>query len=351
MTTSAAASVRNYPGELWTGARGGWNRFWFSAADPAALGLIRILAGLMLLYTHAVWTLGLFDFFGPDAWVSRAAAGAFHADVARLGRPEAAEPVSFAWSFFWLARTPAAVAALHAAMLVACTLLTVGLFTRAASWATLALAISYVNRVPGALFGLDQINLMLAMYLAVGPAGDAWSLDRWLAARRRGAPLPVRPSVGANLAIRLMQVHMSVIYFFAGVSKLQGLGWWDGSALWGAFANLEYQTIDMTFLAAYPRVVAFCTHATVFWEIFFCVLVWPRLLRPLWLSFAIPLHLGIGLCMGMPTFGLAMLIGCSSFVSPNLVRGAWAWCTGRSRVACVAQRSSGARAARRRVLA
>jgi hypothetical protein len=35
---------------------------------------------------------------------------------------------------------------------------------------------------------------------------------------------------------------------------------------------------------------------------------------------AVPLHLGIGLFLGMITFGLAMLIGNLAFVSPRWVR-------------------------------
>ncbi len=62
------------------------------------------------------------------------------------------------------------------------------------------------------------------------------------------------------------------------------------------------------------------THVTVYWELSFCVLIWPRLTRPLVLALAIPLHLGIAFCMGMMTFGLVMLIGCLSFVPPWLVR-------------------------------
>ncbi len=62
------------------------------------------------------------------------------------------------------------------------------------------------------------------------------------------------------------------------------------------------------------------TQATVWWELFFCVLVWHRMLRPLVLAFAVPLHLGIALGMGMVTFGLVMLIGCASFLPPQLVR-------------------------------
>jgi hypothetical protein len=122
------------------------------------------------------------------------------------------------------------------------------------------------------------------------------------------------------LAIRLIQVHMCVIYFFAGIAKLQGETWWMGDALWGAVANLEYQTLDVTWLAKWPILLALMTHLTVFWGMSFCVLVWPRLTRPLVLALAVPLHLGIAFCMGMITFGLVMLIGCLSFVSPALVR-------------------------------
>jgi hypothetical protein len=69
-------------------------------------------------------------------------------------------------------------------------------------------------------------------------------------------------------------------------------------------------------------VVNFMTHLTVFWELSFAALIWPRRTRPLVLLMALPLHLGIGLCLGMMTFGLVMLIGCLSFVPPALVRAA-----------------------------
>ena len=49
-----------------------WDAFWYTPADPTLLGLIRVLTGLMLLYTHAVWGLVLSDFFGPNSWLSPA---------------------------------------------------------------------------------------------------------------------------------------------------------------------------------------------------------------------------------------------------------------------------------------
>src|SRR5690606_24525581 len=145
---------------------------------------------------------------------------------------------------------------------------------------------SYCNRAPLATFGMDQIAAILAFYLMIGPSGAMYSLDSLLRRRRsvrrevvpspplrgrgtgeRGRALPdtfessetrsseeaspstvpplslaLSPAAGARgpenqylsagLALRLIQVHYCIIYFFAGVSKLQGRTWWTGEALW-----------------------------------------------------------------------------------------------------------------------
>ena len=62
------------------------------------------------------------------------------------------------------------------------------------------------------------------------------------------------------------------------------------------------------------------THLTVFWELSYCALVWPRLTRPWVLLMAVFVHGGIVFALGMPTFGLVMLIGNLAFVSPKTVR-------------------------------
>src|SRR5215207_1792626 len=46
----------------------GWERFWFTPADPTVLGSIRILAGLITLYTIAVFSFGLQDLYGENGW-------------------------------------------------------------------------------------------------------------------------------------------------------------------------------------------------------------------------------------------------------------------------------------------
>src|SRR5579871_540026 len=47
----------------------GLDRFFFHPSDPTALGLIRISAGLIVLYVHLVYCIGLMNYLGPDGWI------------------------------------------------------------------------------------------------------------------------------------------------------------------------------------------------------------------------------------------------------------------------------------------
>ncbi len=54
---------------LW-GVWGSINRFFFQPSDTATLGLIRICAGFLILYVHAMYSYQLYQLFGKDAWIS-----------------------------------------------------------------------------------------------------------------------------------------------------------------------------------------------------------------------------------------------------------------------------------------
>ncbi len=303
--------VREYLRELYAAIVAGWNRFWFTPADPATLGLIRLLAGLLLFYTHLVWSLDLEGFFGPQGWLPRAAQDAAYG-------PENRELL---WSHLNHVQSTALLWVTHVAALVIFAMFAAGLFSRVTSVLAWLVTVSYAHRVmPTALFGLDDINAMLAMYLMIGPSGDCFSVDAWRSRRKGRGGKCAQPTVSANISIRLIQLHMCVIYLFSALGKLMGETWWDGSAMWLAFANYEYQSIDMTWLATYPVVLSLMAHATVAWELSYSALVWPRLTRPLVVALSIPIHLGIGVFLGMMTFGLAMIIGNLAFVSPWIVR-------------------------------
>ena len=229
---------------------------------------------------------------------------------------------SYTWSYLWWFESPCgAVERAHRGARGVLAMLTVGLFTRVTSILAFIVAMSYVGRVDRRAVrpGPDQRD--------AGHVPGGRPLGRCLLARSSGSPAAgpasrcrSEPSWTANLAIRLIQIHMCVIYLFAGMAKLTGPAWWDGTAMWMAFGNMEYQSLDMTWMADWPRLINLMTHVTIFWELFYAALVWPRATRPVVLLLAIPLHLGIAICLGMITFGLIMLVGNLAFVPPEWIR-------------------------------
>lgn len=281
-----------------------WNTFWFTPCDPVTLAAVRIGVGALLCYSQLVWAIGSDAFFGSRSWLN--------VDAVRvIGNG------SYSWSPLWLLeQSPALLGLLHVAAFVSAACLALGLLTRGAAIVSFGGVLAYAHRNPAALYGFDQVLGFLTLYLAIGPSGACLSLDEFLTPTRQR----VRSSVGANIALRLMQLHLCVLYFFAGVSKLKGVTWWNGYAIWGAIANQEYQTVDLTWLASWPIIVNVLTHVSVWWEVSYAALIWNRHTRPVMLVLAIAVHAGIGMCLGMLTFGAAMLVGNMAFVSPTGIR-------------------------------
>lgn len=291
----------------------GWNRFWFTRTDPTTLAAVRICTGLVLLYSYLTLTPDLFRYLGPNAWIDAAA-------MDEIRRPDGPIGAWWGWSVYFLVSSPWAIGLIHAAFLVCLAAFTVGLFTRLASILVWAGHLSYIHGAFMAWSGMDTVLAMLTFYLMFSPSGAAFSVDRL----RRRAFVPAPPSWSANLCIRLIQIHMAVIYLCAGLAKLQGARWWDGTAVWSVMMMQEFAPFDLSWIGRFGDVPCLLVSnvgvlLTLGFEISFIFLIWNPTIRPLLLLLALILHGGIGLFMGMSAFGAAMLTGCLAFVPPATV--------------------------------
>ncbi len=289
-----------------------WQEFWFEPMSCEHLAAMRWLVGGMLVYTHWVWGIQLNDFFSSTGWISL--------EALRTITDE-----STATSFWWFVPDEH-LRVVHTVCLLILVAFMVGLATPLTSVLAMIITVSNSNRVLIANYGLDQILVLLTFYMAIGGCGGAYSVDQWIRSRWRNRSLSPadrivsRKTSRARLGTRLIQVHYAIIYFAAGTSKMLGEAWWNGEAVWMALANAEYQSIDMTWLAHYPQVIQILTHLTVLFEISFVFLIWNNQLRPMLLAVGVAMHMGIALCMGMPTFGLGMLYGYLAFIRPQRIR-------------------------------
>ncbi|TWT93827.1 HTTM domain-containing protein [Stieleria varia] len=300
-----------------------WERFWFTPTLPDTLCVLRIVTGAMLLYAHLVLATDLLSFVGTEAWINNETARQLHDGAFGLN--------DWGRSYLWRISSPGVLWVHHGVTIIVTFLFMIGCLTRITAPAAWFLQLMYIHRLTGALFGLDQIVTYSVMYMMLTPCGSRFSVDAWLRERFRTHDGSSRlrqwifpqwkPSISATVGTRLMQIHLCIIYLFGGLAKARGDLWWDGTAVWYAVANFEYQSMDMTWLAKYPSIVSFLTNITLFWEIFYIALVWPRATRPFVLAMAIAVHGGIALFLGMATFGVMMIAANCIFVPPEWIAG------------------------------
>jgi Vitamin K-dependent gamma-carboxylase len=273
-----------------------WDRFWFSPVETSTMALFRIAFGLVVFG----WTISLapplYAFFGEDGVLP------VHPD---------AGPGS--WGLLAISSSRSAVTVLYLILLVAALCLVVGFRSRLAAAVVWVSLVSFGRRDPWVLNSGDLMLTVLAFYLMLMPSGAALSVDRWLRPRSCFWEFPVR----SIWPLRLIQVQVSVMYFFAVWEKVHGASWNDGSAVSYAFRIGDLERFPVpAFLTDSLVLVNFMTYGTLLVELGLAVLVWNGKLRPWVLLAGVALHLGIEFSVRVGFFSLAALVAYVAFLSP-----------------------------------
>ena len=124
-------------------------------------------------------------------------------------------------------------------------LLLLGLFSRPA--AIIAWFLHLCAAESGGLFAYGADNFMTTglFYLMLSPLPDRYSLDhRLLKTELRDPQL-------LGFWRRVLQVHMCFVYFFGGLAKCLGSGWWNGSNLWRSLTRPPFNLISPDILVRF----------------------------------------------------------------------------------------------------
>ncbi len=236
-------------GALAAAAAGTWDRFWFTPATAGRLAVVRALAGLLGLLLAWSWAQDLVVWFGPDGIVSPQVLGAWRSPTAL--------------SLFDVARSSAALWTLFLVGVGLLGLLTVGAWTPLAAPLAALFWASLLHRGPMLVGPADDVLAVILWCLVVGRSGDAFSVDRRLAAAE------ARPSWRNGLALALLRLHASVIAAAAVVAQLKADVWWNGTAAWWLAAR-ESTRVDLTGVFAGSEIATnLVTHAIVLFEMAF----------------------------------------------------------------------------------
>ncbi len=302
-------NVVDYFQRLSSGFGQGWTRFWFTPSDPATLSAIRLCTGLVVVYLHATLLFDLIAFFGPN--------GMLPAD-------EIAPLSGATFSYLNFLSQPAELWAVHLVGLAVLVMFAVGFWTRVTTVLALVVFLSDINRAPMITSLTEPIAAMVLLYLCLAPSGRYFSVDAWLARRKRPSVADPdaanRPSTFATIATRLIQVHLALLIAMMGFSKINSEVWWIGTGMWWLMARPESRLVDVTGLYRWPKLIDAWTHVIVLFELVFPLLVWVPLARPLLLGIGVFVWGSIALVTGDLTFALMMCIASLAYVSPSTLR-------------------------------
>ena len=163
-------------------------------------------------------------------------------------------------------------------------------------------------------YGVDNFMTIGLFYLMLSPLPDRYSLDRRLRKSRANDP--------QLLAFwrRILQFHLCIIYFFSGLTKCLGPGWWDGSNVWRALIRPPFNIIDPEILVRWKYLFPVAGIFICLLEIGYPFFIWNSQTRKIWLICICAMHLGIGITMGMYLFAFVMIVLNVAAFGPGLSR-------------------------------
>jgi hypothetical protein len=151
-------------------------------------------------------------------------------------------------------------------------------------------------------YGMDTFTTIGLFYLMVAPLPDRYALDWKLWKPRRNDPRRL------GFQRRVLQLHMCLIYFFSGITKCLGAGWWTGESIWRALTRPPFDLIPLQVLISWEAIFPVLGIAVCLLETGYPLFIWWRRTRFIWLLCILGMHVAIGLTMGLYLFSIIMIV-------------------------------------------
>ena len=181
-------------------------------------------------------------------------------------------------------------------------LLLVGFFCRPA--AIIAWFLHLCAAESGGLFAYGADNFMTTglFYLMLSPLPDRYSADQWIFKAKSKDPQLL------GFWRRVLQVHLCFVYFFGGLAKCLGNGWWNGSNLWRSLIRPPFNLISPDILVRFKYALPVLGISICVIEVGYPLFIWMKKTRFVWLVCILGMHVAIGLTMGLYLFALVMIV-------------------------------------------
>jgi len=197
-------------------------------------------------------------------------------------------------------------------------LFTIGFYSRITSVLALIVVLSYTHRAIFLTSEFEGVLSFTMFYICLGSSGACLSVDSWRA-KKAGKPA-AQLSYSATISLRLIQVHLTVVYVMMLLGQLTAPVWWNGQAAWWLALNTQNALVDLTGQSGHVFLFNLLTHIIVAYELAFSLLVWKPIARPLVLGLGVIVWSIVAVLSGLVLFCLLMLIANLAFVPGSDMR-------------------------------
>ena len=277
--------------------------FWVGVVDARVPALLRIALGLLVATDLGDRLTDFHAFYTADGMIP--AAGE---TVRRIAQ----------WSLFNLPAVSSSRGATLALFLAGFPLalsFALGYRTRVVAPLLWAFVLSLQVRNLHVCDGGDAVLSALLFWSMFTDMGAAFSLDVRLGRRRAEAWVPAA-------GLRFLQLQVALVYLVTFFAK-SGPTWHDGTAVYRALVNSDWQRGLAPWVAAHPRLCTALSYATLAIEGTFPLLVlspWrPRLTRAIAVCAGLALHMGIFVTMRIGIFCQVMPASYLVFLSGPMI--------------------------------
>lgn len=269
-----------------------------------ALSLLRAVVGVVSTAFYMRQYAGRLEFFGPDGVYGLEGIRDYTAGIGT-------------WSLYAVSGSAVFFEGIFHIGLVVALLVALGVGGRPVLAAHYVLLWSLYMANPAFMDGGDALAATAVLFLLLTRCYSAFTIVK---GRRRAEAGPVA-SVLNNTGLLLLVTQVTVVYLMAGLYKVQGELWQDGTALYYILNVPEFFLPELTpLLVQSDWLMVIGAYATVLTSVFFPVLVFFRAGRPVAVTAMLTFHLAIALLMGLTSFALVMAAYDLLFVNAHVVR-------------------------------
>lgn len=182
------------------------------------------------------------------------------------------------------------------------------------------LSTAIIGQAPAVMGNAGDALIRVALVLmCLMNTAEHWSLDRRRLNQRRSAQRQARGlravspqwlnNAVHNATLVAFIANVCLIYMAAGMFKLQGEYWQEGTALYYPLQLPGYRPFPFIndLVTHFGLIIGILTYLTIIAQLFFAPLLLHPIGRRIALTMVMLLHVGIGVLMALPFFSLAMI--------------------------------------------